>query len=154
MKVLVLNRVATRIAAVLLVLTGLFKLIDAANPNRYFESRDAVLTFVTHRQMLWLAGGLEIALAIYIYFIPNVRTCGLALLWFCGLIVTYKCGLWLTYFTEPCSCLGILGHMFKITNRQTEFITWALLAAFTAIGIMACNSNERTLEKKGGALPQ
>ena len=132
------------VASLLLAITGALKFVDATGQSSYFKLSDSVLAFFTHRQMLFLAGGLEIGLASYIYFTIDLKKRGLALVWFSALIVVYKVGLRVTHFMGPCSCLGILGSVFKLSNRNVEFITWLLLAAFAITGVLACYHSATT----------
>jgi hypothetical protein len=89
MKTMPARKVWTTVAAILLAATALLKVLETTNSNSFFEDSDSVLFFLTHRQSILLAAGLEVGVAIYLLVARNAARKGLALLWLCG-VFFYK----------------------------------------------------------------
>jgi len=135
-------RLLSRFAAIILLITAVLKLCESTQHNFYFQEPDSVMQFLTNRQLLFVAAGLEIIVAIYIWFTASLKKRSFALLWFCSIVALYKIGRYYTRAFYPCSCLGILESWLKLTWNQTDTISWLTLAFLAAFSI-ACLFHEK-----------
>lgn len=139
--------IVSKLAAIILLATGLLKILDSTVRADYFDQPDSVFFFLSNRQMMLIAAALEIGVAVYIWFAPSIKHRGIALLWLCSSFVLYKIGSEKTFATKPCSCLGILGKWLKLSNHQLEVITWSLLFTMIAMAIIILIGSSHKLEK-------
>jgi hypothetical protein len=101
-------------AAVILLVTGGAKIISALSGGRVLESFDPIFG-VTLRELFWLVGAVEVAVAFVC--LANVRAnlkSGL-LLWITSLFVMYRAGLFWVGDPEFCGCLGTLTGSLRIS---------------------------------------
>lgn len=127
-----------RVAAIILVATALLKLLDSLVRHEYFEYSDSLFYFLSHRQVMLVASGLEIGIATFIWISAPIRQ-SIALFWFCCIVGSYKIAMHFTYDTKPCSCLGVLGRTFGLSNNQLEQLTWLLLGGMVLISLYTCS---------------
>lgn len=125
------------VASLVLLATGVPKLLDATVANPYYEQSNSLFPFFNNRQIMVLAGFLETGLAIYLWRKRVSRHSALVLLWFCSLVLLYKIGLKVTYATQPCACLGALGKALHLSNQGMDRVTWTLLGCLMMMGVGA-----------------
>jgi hypothetical protein len=99
------------------------------------------MQILTNRQLLLIASGVEIIVAAYVWFTASLRKRSFALLWFCSIVGLYKVGRYYTRAVYPCSCLGILESWLKLSWKQTNTISWLILAFLAALSV-ACLLHE------------
>lgn len=142
---------STRLGVILLLTTGVLKFAEALQQHHYFKEPDSVMPFLTNRQLLVMAGVFECVVGAYAWFTASFERRSFALLWFCNVVAVYKIGRYFTRATYPCSCLGILEKWLNLTWKQTDILSWVVLA-FLAISSIAClvqgNRNSLTAAMK------
>ncbi len=143
--------VVMRFAALVLASTGILKLLDSLGQHDYYQEQDALFFFLNNRQIILLAGALELGLAAFLWLEKSLQQSSLALIWFCSILATYKLGLVYTYNIRPCSCLGILGRLLKMSNRQLELATWLLLLCLIFLAIATLSESRRIGDPQGKA---
>jgi len=94
-------------AGVLLLLTGIAKLISITGSARILDTSDPVFTILNARQMLLIASVLEIAIGtLALLSRAAIQTRLLWISWLASLFGLYRVGLWLVDHKMPCKCLG------------------------------------------------
>ena len=101
------NRTFVFSAGILLLLTGIAKLISITGSARIPDTSDPVFTFLNARQMLLIASVLEIAIGgLALLGRAEIQTRLLWISWLASLFGLYRAGLWLVDHKMPCKCLG------------------------------------------------
>src|SRR5436190_22258589 len=101
---------ATKCGSLVVLATGILKLLDILSKNPYFLEPDSLFPILNHRQMMLLAAGLEIGLGVFCWGSPSLKTRSLLLIWFSSIVALYNIGLAFTFDTRHCSYLGTLGR--------------------------------------------
>lgn len=96
----------TQFVTVVLLITSVLKLSAVATAITEFDRPDPVFTFLTTRQTLLLAAGLEglVALTLTCRW-EDRRALGL-IMWLGLAMAAYRGAAWLSGWTGPCHCLG------------------------------------------------
>ncbi len=95
--------------ALLLGLTGGVKLLGVLQEARVLGAADPLFPFLTMRQVLFLAAGLELGVAYTLWRHRSAVWSPWLVLWLAGLFTGYRFSLWFIGFRGHCSCLG---HLF------------------------------------------
>jgi hypothetical protein len=116
-----------RSTSVILLVTGLFKILGAVGPVPLLLRPDPLFEFVSNGQVLFGSGVLEVAVAITLWSqVSPVAKLWLAS-WLALLIGVYRLGLWWTGFSGYCSCLGNIGEMFDLNPGTVEMVSKLIL---------------------------
>ncbi len=121
--------------ALLLGLTGGLKLVGVLEEARVLAAADAVFPFLTLRQVLFLAAGLELGVAGVLLRHRQARWTPGLILWLVLVFGGYRLGRWLVGWEGPCGCLG------HLLERRPEFERWAdqvMLAVLAIMGLGSC----------------
>lgn len=95
--------------AVILTVTALAKFISVTDEVKVLAWPDPVFEFLTFRQLFFLTGALELAVAsILLFSRVNIATKLAAVLWISATFLTYRIGLWAIGYKGECNCLGHL----------------------------------------------
>lgn len=96
----------SRLVAVVLLITAVLKLSAVAAAIPELDRPDPVFAFLTTRQSLLLAAGIEAAVALTLLrWGGNLRALGL-IVWLGMTMAAYRGAAWLSGWTGPCHCLG------------------------------------------------
>lgn len=96
----------SRLVAVVLLITAVLKLSAVAAAISELDRPDPVFAFLTTRQSLLLAAGIEAAVALTLLrWGGNLRALGL-IVWLGITMAAYRGAAWLSGWTGPCHCLG------------------------------------------------
>lgn len=117
----------SHIIAGLLILTALLKLLYLFGTPITRVRADAVVTFLTNREVLLLGSVVEISVAILLIQSRDLWKCGVAVLYFTACATVYQCAL-LVRGDVPCQCLGAASDWLGFGTTAT--ISRLLLAAF------------------------
>ncbi len=120
--------------ALLLGLTGGLKLVGVLQEARVLAAADAVFPFLTLRQVLFLAAGLELGVAGVLLRHRQARWAPGLILWLVLVFGGYRLGRWLVGWEGPCGCLG------HLLERWPEFERWADRVMLAVLAIMAGGS--------------
>ena len=120
-----------------LLLTGALKFLDVIKDSPYLQEGDVLLPFLTNKELMLMAGSLEIVVAMYVWISNSLQRRSFALLWFVITISVYKWGRTYMHATVPCSCLGVLGRALKLSSGWINFLTWLTLFVLAAPAV-AC----------------
>jgi Methylamine utilisation protein MauE len=134
-KLLKLNRILMRSAAGLLVVVGAVKIISAYSGVAYLSHFDPVLSFLTNRTLLLLAGGVEIGVAVIIFLRPQSWGAGYGLLSLCFMFSIYRFGRVALGVHPPCPCLGRASDWLHITPHAADNVALSLLIVFSLSAI-------------------
>ena len=121
--------------ALLLGLTGGLKLVGVLQEARVLAAADPLFPFLTLRQVLFLAAGLELGVAGVLLRHRTARWAPGVILWLVLVFGGYRLGRWAVGWEGPCGCLG---HLFE---HWPEFERWAdqgMLAALAVMGLGSC----------------
>jgi len=124
-----------RSAACLLAVVGAIKIISAFSGVRYLSEFDPVLSFLSNRSLLMLAGSAEIGLAVVILLRPQTWGARYGLLSLCIMFSVYRLGMIALGVRSPCPCLGRASDWLHITPHSADRIAFSLLIGFSLIAI-------------------
>lgn len=126
-----LVRIYLRSVAGLLLLTAAGKLVMAFGQARALDLASPVFGFLSNRELICLAAGLEVAVAVLLLF---GRSALRVALWAVACLATaflgYRFMLWATGFHGYCECLGNLSDGLSLRPEQAEAIAWGILMYF------------------------
>jgi hypothetical protein len=125
-------RISIFLCGVILFITGILKFLDVTKSDPYFEAGDILLPFLTNKQLMLIAGSVEIGVAIYLWMADSLQRRSVALLWFVITVAAYKLGHGYMHDALPCSCLGILGRLLKFSPAGMNRLTWLILFVLAA----------------------
>lgn len=112
-------------------LTGGVKLLGVLQEARVLGAADPLFPFLTMRQVLFLAAGLELGVAYTLWRHRTAVWSPWLVLWLAGLFTGYRFSLWFIGFRGHCSCLG---HLF---DWLPGFNVWADRAMLASLAMMA-----------------
>lgn len=124
------------IAALVLFVSGLPKIISATSEHAYLDRPDAVLSFLTVRSSFLVVGNLEILTALYVIAFYESRWSVYLIQSLTATFLIYRLGRLLLSEGGPCPCLGNAGMWFNMTVRQIDAISTAFLIVLVAISIL------------------
>jgi hypothetical protein len=150
-------------ASVLLLATGISKLISITGSAQVLDRSDPIFTFLTARQMLLIAAIPEIGIAALAFFRIGVTQSVLMWIgWLASLFGLYRFGLWLVGSKQPCKCLGGALEWLGLSDHVLRHITlgaflYLLLGAYVLLLINVFKSRGARarmvrLETTGGEL--
>jgi hypothetical protein len=122
--------------AVLLLLTGMAKLISAIQKVAALGLSDPLIRFLSFKQISIVAGIVEIAVALYIFKSSNVIRQLEMVAWLSLLFIAYHVGLYLIQFHGVCPCLGNANSWLKLSDNSINNLTLGLLAYFSIGSIL------------------
>jgi hypothetical protein len=134
---LILDKWLLRLAVLLLALVGAVKIFSAFSGVRYLNEFDPILPFLRNKQVLVIAGNMELCLALLILFYPNKIQVRLGLLALCFTFLIYRFGLFTLNIASPCPCLGRATDWLHITAKQADILAKILLSVFGLISVIS-----------------
>jgi hypothetical protein len=115
-----------RTAGVILVVTGLAKIVSVFGTARLLDLPDPILN-VTFRHLLLAVGVAEIVIGMASLFLINQGATLLAMAWLTSAFLVYRWGLWFSGWHSPCHCLGNLTDLLHLSPQIADTITIILL---------------------------
>lgn len=122
-------------ASLILWVVSSLKLISALSKVPVLAVSDPVLTFLSNKQVLLLAGSLEFFVATLIALNPGELDGIFALLAICGTFVLYRAGLLMLGTHPPCPCLGRASDWLHLAPQQTNTIAVVILIVLICIAV-------------------
>jgi hypothetical protein len=119
---------------VFLLLTGGLKLVSILQESRVLGAADPLLSWLTVRQVLFLAAFLELGVGATLLRHRAARWTPGLILWLVLLFGAYRLGRWTVGWEGPCGCLG---HLFE---RWPGFEAWANRVTWGALALMGLGS--------------
>jgi hypothetical protein len=149
-----LTRAYLKSAAFLLILTGVGKLVMAFGAAPVLDKPSPLLSFVSNRQLLLFAIGLEIAVAVLVLVLSRHVKAPFALAsvaWLATVFLAYRAILAISGFQGYCDCLGSLGDALYLSPKAANWIAWGVLlyllvgsyGLLTKAGIVKIRLNNR-----------
>lgn len=138
-----LDKWLMRLAGLLLVSVGALKIISAFSGVRYLLQIDPVLSFLSIKSVLVLAGSVEIGLAAVILLRPQIWEARCGLLSLCIMFSVYRVGMIALGVPSPCPCLGRASDWLHLTPHAVDTIALSLLVTFSLIGITSFATHVR-----------
>lgn len=114
-------------ACVLLLVSGLFKLLTVPRTMEYLAAHAPIFTELTWRQLLFLTGALETGCAAFVCSHPMKRVSFLLILWLSAIIVLFKSSLVVIGYKGPCHCMGFLGDWLGLDEQTLSRFAWGSL---------------------------
>lgn len=117
--------------AALLVSTAVGKLVMALGKAGTLDLASPLFGFLSNRELICLAAGLELAVAVLLLFGrsgPRLSVWAVACL--ATAFLGYRCLLWVTGFHGYCQCLGNMTDGLGLAPGQAEGIAWGILLFF------------------------
>jgi hypothetical protein len=130
-------------AAIILLTTGIVKLVSAGGEARSLNLRDPLL-YLSNRQVFLAVGGLELALAGYLIFGKNSQVQILALAWLTTNFAAYRLAVGWGDIAKPCGCLGNAMDWFPWLMKHQDSVMKGLLT-FMLIGAYGFLWNDRKI---------
>jgi len=115
-------------AGLILLLTGLAKVLSTLGINRMLEVADPVFG-LKFRHLFMAVGLLELG-AVFLILLTDLRPRLKLLLiaWLSTNFVIYRLGLWLMDWHQPCNCLGTLTDFLRLSPTAADWMLKAGLA--------------------------
>ncbi len=118
-------------AAVILIVTASAKLVSATGKARALALPDPML-MLTHREVLVLAGSIELLLAGYLLFGRRSWLKAPLVAWLATNFLIYRLGLWWMGVHKPCGCLGTITDALSIPPTTVDLLMKIVLAYLLA----------------------
>jgi hypothetical protein len=113
-------------AAIILLITGLAKIVSASGWVRFLNSNDTILG-ITFRHLMLFVGFFELIISIICLYTTK-RTLSLSLVaWISTAFAAYRLGLWLIGWQRPCACMGNLTNALHIPPQIVDNIMKVIL---------------------------
>ena len=122
------SRVALAIASVCLLLFGVSKIWLTMQPGAGLDGPDPVFSFMSRKELLVLAGGIELACAACFWLNIPASKKGLLMATLGTVVMGYRVLLIIATKQFACHCFGGLGRFLHMSDN---------LEAFTSISILA-----------------
>lgn len=124
-------RVYLKSVAVSLLLTATGKLLMALGNARPLDMPSPIIGFLSNRELISLAAGSEVAIAILILSnLTGLRLALGAVAVLATVFVGYRLMLWLTGFHGYCDCLGNITDSLNLRPEQADRIALGMLLYF------------------------
>ena len=120
-------------AVVILIVTASAKLVSATGKARALALPDPLL-MLTHREVLVLAGSIELLLAGYLLFGRRSWLKAPLVAWLATNFLIYRLGLMWMGVHKPCSCLGTITDALSIAPATIDLLMKIVLAYLLASG--------------------
>jgi hypothetical protein len=114
-------------AGVLLIFSAIAKLISASGSARILEENDPIFP-ISFRITFWLAGSLELVIALICFFCKRYEMSILLTTWIATCFAFYRFSLWWIGWHRPCSCLGNLTDALHISPQIADTAMKTILA--------------------------
>ena len=140
---------------VLLVATGVSKVFSASQPTLILEYRDPVFYFINSRHIMWLAGGLEVALAVFLWCRRNSEIVFPVIGTLAAVLIIYRLGAYWTGHKSggDCGCLGNAAQWLVGDPAYLNKLSLGLLAYWVSgLVLWAAGKWRRTANLKAAAL--
>lgn len=124
------SEVFFRSASVLLVLTGLAKLLSISESSRILAA-ETWLFGLTYRELMVIGGVIELATAVLLLKRQLGPARSMLLLWLACNFLLFRLVSFLTD-SRPCPCLGSFAGQLGLDNRSVEWFLRFLIAYFVA----------------------
>ena len=134
---LAVDTVLLRTAGTLLGVVALSKILSAFSGVRYLAEPDPVISFLSNRLVLLIAGHTEALFAALLLLAPRSWYSRWGLLALCGTFAEYRVGLSFLDVHPPCRCLGRASDWLHITPRQADSLALGLLVVLGCIGVIS-----------------
>ncbi|SRR5581483_1115379 len=116
-----LEKVFVLSAAVILSCTAVAKLVSVTGAARLLDEANPILV-LSNRNIMFMAGVWELAVACYLSLAKNRLGKLLAILWLSSCFLAYRFGMfWLSPGT-PCPCLGTLTERLHLSTGASNFL--------------------------------
>jgi hypothetical protein len=102
-----------------LLVTAVAKCISAAGTARILQNPDPIFG-IPFRAVLWIAGGIEIIIALICFFVKRLVVPISLVAWLATAFVFYRIGLVWVGYNKPCPCLGSLTDALHIPPQAAD----------------------------------
>ncbi|HEV2394416.1 MAG TPA: hypothetical protein VG146_18860 [Verrucomicrobiae bacterium] len=128
-----LARLYLAVCGVLLAVTAGLKVFMALGeqPITMLQGADPVIGFLTGRQMLIAAAGVEVAVVCFLTRTSKLRSGLASLIWLSALFGIYRTGLFLLRHSLTCNCMGIAAVWLPGHAATTGLLSTLLLLFFS-----------------------
>jgi hypothetical protein len=133
-RMVALDAVLGRIAGGLLLITALLKIMSACSGVAYLGAADPVVSFLSNRSVLVVAGTIEMYFAWLLLLTPGNWYSRWGLLALCGTFSVYRVGLVALAARAPCPCPGRASDWLHLTPRQADQLALSVLLALSCAG--------------------
>lgn len=131
------SKVFIHSAWLILMLTGVLKLMSAPQNLDYLAAPAPVFPELTWRQLLFITGVLELTCAIYVLRHLTKRASLFLILWLSSILLLFKISLFMISYTGPCNCMGFIGDWLGLSQAALDQIGWAILSFLIAGSTMS-----------------
>lgn len=128
-----LPKIFLLIAGVLLLITGIAKLVSSLGTAKILQAPDPVLGLKL-QYVFWIVSALEFAIALVCFFCKRIKTSAGLLLWVATVFLTYRFALHSGNYDKPCGCLGSITSVLHMSEKTADTIALAILGYFLLAG--------------------
>jgi hypothetical protein len=137
-------------AASILLITGLAKIVSGLGSAKILTYHDPLL-LMSFRQLLLLAGIVELTISIVCVFEKKPKVSIMLLLWISLVFCSYRVGLYWIGYHRPCPCMGNLTDDLHLSPQIANLIMTGVLA-YLLSGSLAASAylwtKQRFLERE------
>jgi hypothetical protein len=123
-------------AVVLLSVSASAKLISSGGTAKILARPDALLP-LTNQQLLWLVGGIELAVVFFCIASKRNWLSAIIISWLATCFWLYRLGLLWVGYTKACSCLGTMTDSIGISPDTADTIA-KCIAGYLLLGSYGC----------------
>jgi hypothetical protein len=126
-----IKRIFLGLVTLVLVVTGVAKVGTALGGGPGYGEADVVFPFLSLRQLLALAGLLELGCVAWVLRAGQATSKALLILWLSSLFWVYRLGLKLAEVPGPCPCLGAVSQRSAGWAERLDAALWGSLGFMT-----------------------
>ena len=115
-------------AVIILLLTSVSKLASVGSASAVLDERNPVVDLLTNRQLLGLAGCVELLVAGMVMIMKDPLLRQSFVLWIASVFLVYRMGLWHLGYGSTCFCLGVASQWVPLSMYSQDIMMRGLLA--------------------------
>lgn len=143
-RVLALMTFLVRIGGGVFLLAGTIKIISSLDDFPYLALPDPIVSFLSNRQVLGIAGAVEIIVGISLLRELLSPSKAYMMCWMTGVIIWYRLSYAIVKPSEPCKCLGYAAAWLNISPYTADTISryllfYLIVASLASLTVVKCN---------------
>jgi hypothetical protein len=115
-----------RTAAIILLATGLAKLISGLGSAHILDTTDPIF-LISFRHLFWFVGSLELVIATFCFIAEHAAFKAAVVAWLSSCFLLYRFALFLIGYHKRCPCLGNFTDALAIPTHTVDTVLWCIL---------------------------
>jgi hypothetical protein len=140
-------------AGLVLVATGIAKLISSGATTRILEMPDPILG-ISYKHVFLIVGSIELWIAAVCFFSNKIELQARLVVWLGTIFTLYRYGIFWVGYHRPCSCLGTLTDSLGIPPDKADLalkcvLAYLLVGGLVVLFVIRTRSKRSQLPRKG-----